>query len=317
MCVSLMAAYGCHISVLHPLTPDARFPIMFDLKVYLEGKRRLIDSALDREMPRETERPARLHKAMRYSVFSGGKRLRPALCMAAAEALDAPESCALLPGLAVELLHSYTLIHDDLPCMDDDALRRGKPTVHVAFGEAVAILAGDALQALAFELPTRSPAPCANRVVRQVAELARAAGSCGVIGGQVEDLAATDGAPSPDTMDFIHLHKTADLFRAAVRMGAVAADCDEERLASLTRYAECLGLAFQMSDDILDENQKDTQNRQEASCLQVMDRAAAENKTRDLVNEAIASLECFEPERIAPLAGIARLTADRILPENL
>ncbi len=292
----------------------ARVRVMFDLTRYLESQRRLIDAALDREMPSETERPVALHRAMRYSVLNGGKRLRPVLCIAAAEALGAPAEAALPSAMAAELLHAYTLVHDDLPCMDDAAERRGKPTVHVAFGEAMAVLTGDALQALAFEMPIRNRHCRPQTILRHIAELARAAGSQGVIGGQVEDLAAMNGTPSAETMAYIHLHKTADLFRAAVRMGAIAGAADEPSLAAFTRYAECLGLAFQLSDDLLDEHQKAPDEKQEASCLQVMDRTSAERKTHALTAEAIVALDCFAPGLVEPLVAIARLVAERIEP---
>ncbi len=225
---------------------------MFDLEAYCESRREIVDAALDDVLPAGRSRPARLHQAMRYGVLSGGKRIRPTLCMAAAEALGASGKLALLPGLATELLHAYTLMHDDLPCMDNDLWRRGKPTVHMAFGEACALLAGDALQALAFEVLARASAPAPYDTGRLVAELAGAAGSRGVVGGQVVDLAAVNASPTPATIDFIHARKTAALFRAAVRMGAMVAGADSAQLAAFTDYAVNLGIAFQIADDLLD-----------------------------------------------------------------
>ena len=219
----------------------------------MEQMRDRIDRALGAHLPAEDARPAALHRAMRYSIFSGGKRLRPVLCLAAAEAAGGRAEDALLPAIAVEALHTYTLIHDDLPAMDDDDLRRGRPTVHKAFGEATAILAGDALLTLAFEwlAACRAPAPYAPN--RYAAELAQAAGSRGVIAGQVEDMAAEGASPDADRVHCIHRHKTAALFRAAVRMGAISAAADADALDALTDYGCTLGLAFQCADDILNE----------------------------------------------------------------
>lgn len=226
---------------------------MFKLQQYLKEKTGLINEALDRSLPAETIRPAMLHKAMRYSVLAGGKRLRPIMCLAAAEAVSGQAETALRPALAIEILHTYTLIHDDLPCMDNDALRRGQPTCHVAFGEANAVLAGDALLTLAFEwLAAAKPAApyTANRLAL---ELARAAGSCGVIGGQVEDLSAEGKNPDAATVEYIHLHKTAALIRAAVRIGAMCAGASASQLKALSLYGEKAGFVFQIADDILNE----------------------------------------------------------------
>lgn len=213
---------------------------------YLSACARRVEAYLDTALPAAAERPAILHEAMRYSVFAGGKRLRPALCFAACEACGGRAEDALRPAAALEVLHTYTLIHDDLPAMDDDALRRGRPTCHVAFGEANAILAGDALLTFAFELLAEA-GPAAGRMA---GELARAAGSRGVIAGQVEDI-AHEGKPLDEaTLRYIHRHKTGDLIRAAARLGVLASGNDGP-LEALTRYAENVGLAFQIADDIL------------------------------------------------------------------
>ena len=224
---------------------------MLVLEAYLSERRRTIDEALDRCMPAEGERPSILHRAMRYSVFCGGKRLRPVLCLAAAEAVGAACDAALIPAISIEVLHTYTLIHDDLPCMDDDALRRGKPTSHIVFGEANALLAGDALLTLAFEWLCAVKAPAPYPPSELARELAVAAGSRGVIGGQVEDLAAEGKEPSADLVDFIHANKTGALIRAAVRMGAIAGGADRNALEALSSYADKIGKAFQITDDIL------------------------------------------------------------------
>lgn len=226
---------------------------MLDLNTYLDTQRRLIDSELDRHLPSEDTRPAILHTAMRYCLFSGGKRLRPILCLATAEALGGDPKDALLPALALEALHTYTLVHDDLPSMDDDDLRRGQPTAHIQFGEANAILTGDALLTLAFEWMAQCAAPPPHLPGQYALELAEAAGSRGVIAGQVEDIAASADEATPDDLEYIHLHKTAALIRAAVRIGAIAGQADGKQLDALSIYGCDLGLAFQITDDVLDE----------------------------------------------------------------
>ncbi len=224
---------------------------MNSVQEYLAEKKAWIDKELDQRLPPAAERPAALHEAMRYSVLAGGKRIRPILCMAAAEAVGGSAKDALLPALALEVLHTYTLIHDDLPAMDNDALRRGIPTCHVKFGEAQAILAGDALLTLAFEWTAECQAPKPYLPNQISLELAAAAGSRGVIGGQVEDLAAEGRAPDADTVDYIHLHKTAELIRAALRIGAISAGAKPAELDALTIYGCNVGLVFQITDDIL------------------------------------------------------------------
>ena len=223
------------------------------LRQYLKSKTGLINKALERALPAAGTRPATLHRAMRYSVMAGGKRLRPLLCLAAAEAVGGNQKNTLDPALALELLHTYTLIHDDLPCMDDDVLRRGKPTSHVVFGEANALLAGDALLTLAFEWIARVVPPPPYEPYRLILELARAAGSQGVVGGQVEDLASEGKKPNVTTVNYIHLHKTAGLVRAAVRIGGICGGASKGELAALGKYGEKAGLAFQITDDILNE----------------------------------------------------------------
>ncbi|MBS7456333.1 polyprenyl synthetase family protein [Coralloluteibacterium stylophorae] len=195
--------------------------------------------------------PERLLAAMRHASLGGGKRLRPLLVYAAGTFAGADEALLDAPAVAVELVHAYSLVHDDLPAMDDDALRRGRPTVHVAYDEATAILAGDALQTLAFETLARAPLPAAT-VVALVRSLADASGAAGMCGGQALDIEAT-GSPQPlAALERMHGAKTGALIRAAVRMGALAAEADIETLARLDRYAAALGLAFQIRDDILD-----------------------------------------------------------------
>jgi geranylgeranyl diphosphate synthase type II len=226
---------------------------VFDLSSYLESQTRLIQAALETHMPPESARPATLHKAMRYSIFSGGKRIRPILCLAASQAIKNDSPPPILPAIALEALHTYTLIHDDLPAMDNDSLRRGKPTCHVVYGEATAILAGDGLLTMAFEWLAQIQAPPPYPPNQLSLELALAAGSQGVIGGQIEDLAAEGQPLNNERVEYIHHRKTALLLRASVRMGGIMAGASSQELDSLSRYGENVGLAFQILDDILNE----------------------------------------------------------------
>jgi len=203
------------------------------------------------QLPPAERPPMRLHAAMRYAVLDGGKRVRPLLVSAACEAAGSHDAAAQCAALAVEFIHAYSLIHDDLPCMDDDVLRRGKPTVHVAFDEATAMLAGDALQAEAFRALTEAPLPAEVRAAL-CAELANAIGSAGMCGGQALDLAAVGQPLTLPELERMHRMKTGSLLVAAVRMGALAAQAPAALLAALNRYAQAVGLAFQIVDDILD-----------------------------------------------------------------
>ncbi len=216
--------------------------------------RETLDRALDLRLPVPRGPAARLHEAMRYAVLGGGKRLRPALCLAACEACGADPDRVVGPAAAIEMIHSYSLVHDDLPAMDDDALRRGRPTVHVAFGEAEAILAGDALLTLAFEILGREPAEPAFAARRSeaVAVVAAAAGADGMVGGQMVDLESERTESEPAILDWIHAHKTGALLAASVEVGAIHAGAGAEDRASLVEYGRSLGMAFQIVDDILD-----------------------------------------------------------------
>jgi len=214
-----------------------------------------VEDALDRALPPVDEPPHALHRAMRYSVLGGGKRIRPMLAYAACTALGAPPERADSSAAAVEIIHAYSLIHDDLPAMDDDALRRGQPTCHVAFGEATAILAGDALQALAFEVVAGDDTIAVEGAVRveMLRALAAACGSHGMAGGQALDLDAVGTKLAPTDLERMHVLKTGALIRASVRLGALASGhATPAVLAALERYAHCVGLAFQIRDDILD-----------------------------------------------------------------
>jgi geranylgeranyl diphosphate synthase type II len=231
----------------------------FDLSGYLDGCTRLVNDALDALLPKGNCKPAVLHQAMRYSLFAGGKRLRPVLCLAAAEACGGRRAAALPLACAVECIHTYSLIHDDLPAMDDDDFRRGKPTNHKVFGEGIAILAGDALLTLAFELAAQCGGWPRYPHQRIILELARAAGSRQLVGGQAGDLAAEGKVTSPAQLRYIHERKTSALLTAAVRLGGMSANCSPRQLTALTDFGHHVGLAFQVIDDILDVTQTSAQ----------------------------------------------------------
>jgi len=221
---------------------------------YLEQKREAVDRFLERVVPGEEVPPAALHQAMRYSLFAGGKRVRPILAIAAAEAIGHPPGAILPVASSLELIHTYSLIHDDLPAMDNDDFRRGKPTNHKVYGEALAILAGDALLTLAFELCARGDVMDgldAAGQVQVVHELAVGSGHLGMVGGQVLDIQAEHQDIDLPALQTIHMHKTGMLIRAAVRMGAIVSSADAAQLQQLTAYAEDVGLAFQIADDVL------------------------------------------------------------------
>ena len=264
------------------------------LAEYMARQQKAVEAALDRWVPGEDENPAIIHRAMRYSLFAGGKRVRPLLAMAAADAVsDAPggtESCAC----ALEMIHTYSLIHDDLPALDNDDLRRGRPTCHKVFGDAMAILAGDALLTLAFEVLAKLDAG-AERRIELVRELATASGTVGgMIGGQVNDIEGEGKRPTAQLLDSIHRAKTGALLRASVRMGAIYAGADAEQLAALTRFGEHVGLAFQIVDDILDVEQSSEAMGKTAG------KDAAQNKiTFPAVYGIERSREMAEEERLA------------------
>ena len=263
------------------------------------------ERALERVLPAPGAHPAVLHEAMRYAVLGGGKRMRPLLVHAAGELVQADLSALDLAGCAVELVHAYSLVHDDMPCMDDDALRRGKPTVHVAFGEATAMLVGDALQALAFEalaLAGGAGAP-ASAIVAMTLELARAAGSLGMAGGQAIDLASVGVALDRAALEDMHRRKTGAMLRASVRLGALAGQTlTGAQTVALDTYAAAIGLAFQVVDDVLDVEGdsatlgktagKDEQNNK-PTYVSLLGLPGARALAADLLTEALAALEPF------------------------
>ncbi len=223
------------------------------LQEYLAEQLHTVDAALDGCVPDESVDPASIHKAMRYSLFAGGKRIRPILAITAARTISDDAEGVEQAAATLELVHTYSLIHDDLPALDNDDLRRGRPTCHKVFGEAMAILAGDALLTLAFEVLGRIRDVDAERRIRLVEELSRAAGTVGgMIGGQVNDLEGERKKPTTLLLESIHRAKTGALLRASVRMGAIYAGAEHAELAALSRYGEHVGLAFQIVDDVLD-----------------------------------------------------------------
>jgi geranylgeranyl diphosphate synthase type II len=225
------------------------------LQDYLTKQQHQVDQALERLLPRATVKPKTIHRAMRYSVFAGGKRLRPILCLAAAEACGGSAQTAMPLACAVECIHTYSLIHDDLPCMDNDDFRRGMPTSHKVFGEGIAVLAGDALLTFAFELAAQVPGWPRHSLREVVRELAVAAGSRYLIAGQVVDLESEGKKISLPLLRFIHESKTAALLSSSVRLGAMSANATPNQLRILTEFGRALGLAFQVIDDILDVTQ--------------------------------------------------------------
>jgi geranylgeranyl diphosphate synthase type II len=226
-----------------------------ELKRYLVARQKEVDRALDRFLPKESTPPATIHKAMRYSLFAGGKRLRPILCLAAAEACGGEINPALPLACAVECIHTYSLIHDDLPSMDNDDLRRGRPTCHKVFGEGIAVLAGDALLTIGFEIAATVRLPRRYALSEVLREIAFAAGSRKLIAGQVADLEAEGRRLNRAQLRYIHENKTAALLTASVRLGAMMANATAKQLAAITDFGRALGLAFQVIDDILDVTQ--------------------------------------------------------------
>jgi geranylgeranyl diphosphate synthase, type II len=283
------------------------------LPAFFEEDRIAVDSCLDRLLPPETTQPASIHQAMRYSVLAGGKRIRPILCLETARIFAADVSAALHPACAIEFIHTYSLIHDDLPALDNDDLRRGKPTCHKKFGDATAILAGDALLTLAFGTVGTAPVDAARRVA-MVTEIASAAGTVnGMVGGQVADLEAEGQQIAPEMLEYIHRSKTAALIRASVTAGALCAGANDENVARLRRFGESIGWAFQVTDDILDVEESSAALgktagkdivQQKATYPAVYGLARSHEIANGLATRAIAELEPYA-ERAERLKSIA------------
>ncbi len=311
-----------------------------DLEIYLREKKELVDSYL-RSYFSIPSAPPILHEAMKYSLFAGGKRIRPVLALASYEACGGNSEHIVPQAAALELIHTYSLIHDDLPAMDNDDLRRGKPTNHKVFGEAMAILAGDALLTESFVMMTekrisdvrlnkqvndvsyvmnrgssfKTDLPISHYVILKIVrEVAMAAGAKGMVGGQAQDILSENTEPDTDTVEFIHLHKTAALITAAVRIGGILARCGRKKLNALTKYGENIGLAFQIVDDILDIEATTEElgkpigsdrKKKKLTYPSLFGEEAAKQRAKDHVAEALRSLRIFSTEA-DPLREIAK-----------
>ena len=289
------------------------------LKTYLSERRETVDAALERFLPSASAPTPKLLEAMRYSVFSGGKRLRPILALTAYELTGGEGDAVLAPACATELIHTYSLIHDDLPAMDDDDTRRGRPTCHKAFDEATAILAGDALLPLAFEIVAREERLTPERRLAVVAELAAANGLGGMVGGQVADIEGEGTAVTIEAVEFIHLNKTARPLRAAVLVGALAAGAPPDGILALGVFGEKMGLAFQIADDLLDVTGTEEEmgkavgkdeGRGKLTYPAAVGVSGATARAEELTEEAVAALDVFG-DRAWALREIARFVVER------
>jgi geranylgeranyl diphosphate synthase type II len=293
-----------------------------ELKAYLDQKRERVEAALARVFPEPGGPAGDVVKAMRYSLFAGGKRLRPILCIAGAEAVGGEGEDVMAVACALELIHTYSLIHDDLPAMDNDDVRRGKPTNHRVFGEAVAILAGDGLLTEAFRqmtdtrLPKEVPAEALPRVIRIVAE---ASGYAGMVGGQVTDIQSQGKAVEPQVVEFIHTHKTGALIAASVTSGAILAGGSAEEVKAIRRYGESIGLSFQIADDILDVEGDSAKmgkraggdaRKKKVTYPSVFGLARSREAQKELIDKAIGFLKTFD-HKADPLRQIAFYIIER------
>jgi geranylgeranyl diphosphate synthase, type II len=293
----------------------------FDLDRYLNDRRAAVDRALDQLLPSESLPPATVHTAMRYSVFAGGKRLRPILVIAGAEAVGGSMQAVMPTACALECIHTYSLIHDDLPAMDDDDVRRGRPTSHKVYGEAIAILAGDGLLTLAFRLiaASRPSVQDGHILVTVLEEIADAAGTLGMVGGQVVDIESQGKPVTPDMLEYIHTRKTAALIRAALRSGALLSEASEAQLAAISRAGAALGLAFQIVDDILDvegstielgKTAGKDQAQRKATYPELFGLEASRLKARTLIEEAKTALASLG-SRAEPISALADFIFER------
>jgi len=270
------------------------------LQQYLADQVQAVERALDKWTPAESAEPQSIHTAMRYSLFAGGKRIRPVLAIAAAEAISDCPAGIEDAAATLELVHTYSLIHDDLPALDNDDLRRGRPTCHKVFGEAMAILAGDGLLTLAFEVLSRLPHRSAEQRIHMVQELSSAAGTVGgMIGGQVQDIEGEGRQPTAALLETIHKSKTGALLRASVRIGAIYAGANAEQLAALSEYGEHIGLAFQIVDDVLD--------------MEESSEALGKTAGKDQAQQKITFPAVYGLERSRSMAEEERLAAHRAL----
>jgi len=294
----------------------------FSLPDYLDRRKKLIESSLSAYFSEEAEAYGTICAAVRYSLLAGGKRIRPVLCLAAAEATGGTIEEAMPAACALEMIHTYSLIHDDLPAMDNDDYRRGRLTSHKVFGEDMAVLAGDALLTEAFRTLTdrgKMPGTSPERILAVAGEIAEAAGYRGMVGGQALDVRAAEKEGDMENLYAIHRHKTGALLRVSLRTGAILAGADADALASLTAYGESIGLAFQIADDILNvEGNQELMGKKTGSDAEqgkitfpgLIGMEASRTRATELVTEAIACLDGFD-ERATPLRAIAHYIMDR------
>jgi geranylgeranyl diphosphate synthase type II len=291
------------------------------LKAYLQDRQKIVEEALQHYLPGEDNVPSDIYKAVRYSVFNGGKRIRPILCLAAAEAVGGDLGPAIPVACALELIHSYSLIHDDLPAMDNDDFRRGKPTCHKVFGENIAILAGDALLTEAFVLLSQVEKVrlSAERRLAVIQEIAQAAGINGMVGGQALDVLSVESVSDENTLYEIHRRKTGALIVAAVKSGAIIFNARKDKIQALAQYGINLGLAFQIADDILNvEGDRELMGKETGSDAahnkltypSLLSLDVAKEKLAKYIDSAVASLSGFD-ERARPLLVIARYIMER------
>jgi geranylgeranyl diphosphate synthase type II len=311
-----LGAFSLDLGALHngqssPKTPrmtrtatraGARNSIAFDLKSYLDKRTEAVNRALDLYLPKENARPATIHKAMRYSLFAGGKRMRPAVCLAAADTCGGKEQDALPLACAVECIHTYSLVHDDLPAMDNDDYRRGKLTNHKVFGEGIAVLAGDALLTQAFEIAAKCKSWPRYSHQKIILELTQASGSLQLIAGQVADLEGEGKSLSAEDLRYIHERKTSALLCCSARLGGMSANCSADQLRALTTFGYNVGLAFQIIDDILDITQSSEQlgktagkdnAAKKATYPSIIGLEKSRKIARQLTAKAFASLKVF------------------------
>jgi len=295
--------------------------VEFDFNKYMHSKALAVNEAMDKVIT--LGYPQKLFESMRYSLLAGGKRVRPVLCIAACELVGGTEELAMPTACAIEMIHTMTLIHDDLLCIDNDDLRRGNPTNHKVFGEDTALLAGLALHSFAFEHIALSTSKTVgtNRILRIVSELSRATGSEGIVGGQFLDI-ASEGDPSVDVeaVEWVHAHKTSILLECSAVCGAIIGGASEDKIERTRRYARCVGLLFQVVDDILDATKSSKELGKTAGKDLVSDKATypklmglekAREFADELLNRAKGELSCFDPAKVAPLLGLADYIASR------
>nr|AZR38434.1 geranylgeranyl diphosphate synthase 1 [Euphorbia peplus] len=292
-------------------------PFAFD--EYMKTKAKSVNKALDDAIP--IQHPIKIHESMRYSLLAGGKRVRPVLCIAACELVGGDEAAAMPSACAMEMIHTMSLIHDDLPCMDNDDLRRGKPTNHIKYGEETAILAGDALLSFSFEhvaRATKNVSP--DRMIRVIGELGSAVGSEGLVAGQIVDIDSEGKEVSLSDLEYIHIHKTAKLLEAAVVCGAIVGGADDESVERMRKYARCIGLLFQVVDDILDVTKSSEELGKTAGKDLATDKATypkllgideARKLAAKLVEQANQELAYFDAAKAAPLYHFANYIASR------